>query len=203
MDNQVLSTLDEIDFHEQCDLTSDPQKCTDFCQRGGLIGYTPNEPCAQGHQNWKLGASSRMNDDYVWRCSKCRCTRTTRHGTFFAKSKLTIREILDLMYFWSQKLDSHDNLRRHCGMAGEGTIVDWKNFVRDICCDYFLKHPLQIGGVGHIVEIDEFAWTKRKYNRGRLVTNQWVSGRIDRDTRECFAVLVDQRDAATLLPIIH
>jgi transposase-like protein len=30
-----------------------------------------------------------------------------------------------------------------------------------------------------------------------------VFGGIDRDTRECFAVLVKKRDAATLLPIIH
>ncbi|CAF1140742.1 unnamed protein product, partial [Didymodactylos carnosus] len=59
-----------------------------------------------------------------------------------------------------------------------------------------------IGGVGHIVEIDESSWTKRKYNRGRAIGNQWVFGGTDRDTGECFAVTVDRRDAATLLPII-
>lgn len=75
--------------------------------------------------------------------------------------------------------------------------------MRDGCAEYFLKHPQVIGGVGHIVEIDESAWTKRKYNRGRQVSNQWVFGGIDRATRECFAVLVDQRDANTLIPIIQ
>ena len=107
------------------------------------------------------------------------------------------------MYFWSQSLDSHKLLRRHCNFASESTVVDWKNFVRDICSEYFLQHPIAIGGVGHIVEIDESAWAKRKYNRGRIVSNQWVFGGIDRDTRECFAVLVDHRDAPTLLPIIN
>ena len=75
--------------------------------------------------------------------------------------------------------------------------------MRDICGEYFLKHPAVIGGVGHIVEIDESAWKRRKYNRGRQVSNQWVFGGVDRDTRECFAILVERRDAATLLPIIH
>ena len=54
-----------------------------------------------------------------------------------------------------------------------------------------------------MAEIDESAWTKRKYNRGRQVGTQWVFGGIDRDTRECFAVLVHRRDAATLMPIIY
>ena len=64
--------------------------------------------------------------------------------------------------------------------------------MRDICGEYFLRHPTVIGGVGHIVEIDESAWTKRKYNQGRAVSTRWVFGRrgADRDTGECFAVLV-------------
>ena len=66
-----------------------------------------------------------------------------------------------------------------------------------------MRHPQVIGDVGRIVEIDESAWTKQKYNRGRQVSNQWVFGGIDRDSRDCFVVMVDQRNADTLLPIIH
>ena len=54
-----------------------------------------------------------------------------------------------------------------------------------------------------MVEIDESAWTKPKYNRGRQVGTQCGFGGIDGDTRQCFAVLVDRRDAATLIPIIY
>ena len=140
-----------------------------------------------------------MADGWVWCCSKRKNTKSIRHGTFFTNSKRSIRQILDLMYFWSQKLDSHHFLRRHCRFASESTIVDWKNFMRDVCGESFLRHPQVIGGVRHVVEIDESAWTKRKYNRGRQVSNQWVFGGIDRDTRECFAVLVDHRDANTLI----
>ena len=81
---------------------------------------------------------------------------------FSSNSKLEKRQILDLAYFWSQELNPHSFLRRHCKFANESIIVDRKNFVRDICGEYFLRHPAAIGGMGRIVEIDESACTKRK-----------------------------------------
>ena len=64
MDNGLISSLDQLDFREWCDLTSDTMRCIDFCQRVGLIGYTLNEERGQDHK-WKLGSSSRMNDGWV------------------------------------------------------------------------------------------------------------------------------------------
>jgi hypothetical protein len=37
----------------------------------------------------------------------------------------------------------------------------------------------------------------------RLILTVCVFGGIDRDTRECFAVFVDRRNAVTLLPLIQ
>ena len=107
------------------------------------------------------------------------------------------------MMYWCQRMDSHEFIRRNIRISSDTSIVDWKNFLRDLCLEHFVRHPVAIGGVNHVVEIDESAWTKRKYNRGRLVSTQWVFGGIDRDTRQCFAVPVDRRDAATLMPIIR
>ena len=45
--------------------------------------------------------------------------------------------------------------------------MDWYNFVRDICEEYFLAHPAVIGRPGVEVEIDESKFGKRKYNRGQ------------------------------------
>jgi hypothetical protein len=33
------------------------------------------------------------------------------------------------------------------------------------CVDYCVKNPSMIGGIGHVVEIGENAWAKRKYNQ--------------------------------------
>ncbi|CAF1582719.1 unnamed protein product, partial [Didymodactylos carnosus] len=175
------------------------------CQALGLIPFKPSEPCNNGHNNWCIGTCGRAIDGCRWICKErsCRLTRSIRDGTFFSGSKLEMSQILDLMLFWSQGVDSHKFLRRHCGFASNSTIVDWKNFLCDVCAEHFLRNPAVIGGVGHIVEIDESSWTKRKYNRGRAIGNQWVFGGTDRDTGECFAVTVDRRDATTLLPIIQ
>ncbi|CAF3501212.1 unnamed protein product [Rotaria socialis] len=165
----LLTSLDNIDFREWCELICSTKKCIDFCQNVGLIGFTLNEPCAQGHNHWKSGSCGRASDEFVWRCGKDKSTRTIRHGTFFSNSKLAIRQVLDLTYFWAEQIDSHAFLRRHYKFASESTVVDWKNFARDCCGEHFLRYPVVIGGPWHTLEIDE----------------------------------IDQRGAATLLPIIH
>eukprot|EP00731_Ephydatia_muelleri_P000791 Em0001g791a len=83
------------------------------------------------------------------------------------------------------------------------TAVDWYNFIRDICAQYFIDHPSILGGPGVEVEIDESKFGKRKYNRGRQVEGHWVFGGTERITGECFLLEVEHRDAATLLPLIQ
>lgn len=59
-----------------------------------------------------------------------------------------------------------------------------------------------IGGHGKIVEIDESKFGKRKYNRGHHIEGQWVFGGVERESNKFFLIPVEQRDKATLLPII-
>ena len=49
--------------------------------------------------------------------------------------------------------------------ASARVTVDWFNFCRDVCAQYFLDHPIVIGGPGTVVEIDESKFGKRKYKR--------------------------------------
>ncbi|CAF4075467.1 unnamed protein product [Rotaria sp. Silwood1] len=97
------------------------------------------------------------------------------------------------------------------------SLIDWKNFCRDICAIHFVNNLQKVGGKsaiifiikyilvtlgpGHIVEIDESAFGKRKYNRGRLVKTQWEFDGVDIITRQCFLVEIEKKDAATSLPI--
>ena len=62
----------------------------------------------------------------------------------------------------------------------------------------------KIGGQGHIVEIDESKFGKRKYNRGRRVVGKWILGGWCRTTGECFLVECtnNKRDHHTLLRLI-
>ena len=79
----------------------------------------------------------------------------------------------------------------------EHSIVDWNQYCRDIAVSHFINSPVQIGGPGHIVEIDENLFSKRKYNRGRIVPEQWVFGGYDPATKEGFLLPVPPQNAAT------
>ena len=103
---------------------------------------------------------------------------------------LSLTECLALTYWWSRELPV--TMAMHETGHSTDTIVDWYNFHCDVCAQYFIDHPVQIGGAGKVVEIDESKFGRRKYNRG-----------FERGSAKAFMVEVDNRSAATLLPIIQ
>ena len=121
-------------------------------------------------------ADQKRSDGLPWRCRDRNCRRemSIREGSFFGNgTKLELVKIVDLMYSYSYETASMKNLMRECKIASE-TIVKWRNFVRDVYGEYFVGNPLRIGGPGHVVEIDESAFVRRKHNVGRVVNTQWV-----------------------------
>lgn len=69
--------------------------------------------------------------------------------------------------------------------------------------DHLATQTEQIGGEGIIVEIDESLFYKRKNNVGRILGSGWIFGGVEReDHSKCFMILVPNRKAETLLPII-
>ena len=53
------------------------------------------------------------------------------------------------------------------------------------------------------MESDESLIARRKYHRGHSVPERWAFGGIDLESNLRFLVLVDDRSAATLLPLIQ
>ena len=74
-----------------------------------------------------------------------------------------------------------------------------------MCSADLLRNPLQLGGPGHVVAIDESVVARAKPGNAhaRPVPPQWVFGGVDLGTGSFFMELVPQRDAATLIPIIQ
>ena len=89
-------------------------------------------------------------------------------GTFFAHSKLPLAKIMEFIYAWAYEDLTFKKAKREFGIS-QHTFVDWKMFLRDVCGEYFVAHPVHIGGVGHTVQIDESVFTRRKYNRGLMI----------------------------------
>ena len=87
------------------------------------------------------------------------------------------------------------------------TLVDFYNFLREVCSAALIRNPVQLGGPSRIVQIDESLFAhKPKYHRGRGPQNEmWVFGMADCTSNPAlrFVQIVDRRDAETLLPIIQ
>eukprot|EP00795_Rhopilema_esculentum_P015990 gene15990-7323_t len=64
---------------------------------------------------------------------------------------------------------SQKQVLKELDIKSEHTVVDWKQFCRDVCVEHFLNKPQQIGGPGRIVEIDETRFSRKKYNRNRIL----------------------------------
>ena len=71
-------------------------------------------------------------------------------------------------------------------IGSEHSIVDWNQYCRDIAVSHYVNNPVQIGGPGHKVEIDESLFSRRKYSRGRILPEQWIFGGYDPATKEGF-----------------
>ena len=183
----VFPTPDLHDF-KYSDLfkaTEDEISAIAWCQNNGLIAK--DKMCAS------CGSPTALRErDTV-----------KNKGFYFRCTHLRIATIIQFVYFWCRDYVIQDELQFQLGIVGEHTIVDWKNFCRDICLEYFIRNPVVIGGPGQTVEIDECLLVRRKYNVGHQVREQWVFGGYDVATKVGFMVPVDRRDAATLLPIIQ
>ena len=94
----------------------------------------------------------------------------------FLGSHLSLSIILRIIHLWSTKtpvgktmtevevhlwstcmnyIDTFKSLK-----VSDHTAVDWYNFIRDVCAQYFIDHPAVIGGPGAEVEIDESKFGK-------------------------------------------
>lgn len=196
MDVQILS------MHEFASRTSTLEACVAFA---GDLGLIPNaRDCIHCGRPMGRVRERRRLDGFQWRCSHRRCRRvlSARHGTWFFKSKLTLKQALTLMYCWSNK-EMQLNARFHAGVSDNHTSVDWYNYCREICFLAVTNEDVErIGGVGKFVEIDESKFGKRKFHRGRRVEGQWVFGGVERGSKKVFLTCVADRTALTLEEII-
>lgn len=142
------------------------------------------------------------SDGVIYRCPQHpNTTRSIRAGSFLANAHIKLEQFVLLAYFWSYA----SSVTATASMLGlsEHTIIDWFNMLREICSTHLIHHRQQIGGPGHIVEVDESLVSKRKYNRGHAVPQRWVFGGVDPATNIGFLQIVPDRSANTLLALIE
>ena len=112
-----------------------------------------------------------------------------------------------LTYLWCRSAGksrqvSAEEAQHEFQIGSEHSVVYWNQYCRDMAVSQFVNNPVQIGGSGHTVEIDKSLFSRRNYNRGRIVPQQWIVGDYDPATKEGFLLPVPRRNAATLMPLI-
>lgn len=179
----------------------DVDSCLAFCAQRSLIRNSRiccNTPVS-------LHNRDEARDGKRWYCTVCRAEFSVRDGSFFQRSRLSLRQIIMIIYHWVE--DHPQKFIVKEAEISRRTAVDWMNFCRDECSNWLRRNPTELGGFDGqgqpiIVEIDESKFFHRKYHRGRYHEGQWVFGAIERGSGKCFLVPVRDRTAATLEAII-
>ena len=134
--------------------------------------------CTHGHE-MLLYINEKDTKHCRWRCKhrKCRQDVGIRRNNWLQGSRLAIDKSLLFIYFWSENKTSIDFCKKEFGMS-PSNVVDFSNYLREVCAEEILKNSQKFGGQGQIVEVDESLFPRRKNNVGRVLSSTWVVGGI-------------------------
>ena len=175
-----------LSYRDLCAQTVDVASTIRWCQSLKLL--RSNLMCSCGRGMNLVEREMAGKEGVLWRCPRKRCRRevSLRKDTFFEGSHLEIEDPSPVVHQDPFKQDEVEV------EISRKTAVDWYNFVRDVCAQYYIDHPAVIGEPNVEVEIDESKFGKRKYNRGRTVDGHWVFGNLQNFVRPGSIVYSDE-----------
>ena len=149
----------------------------------------------------------QTSDRWMWCCPYRQCnfrTQSVRVNSWFSRMRLPLQKVLYLVSLWSDHTAVVVASRRS-GISKKSVLQTYQ-YCRDICSWKLQQNQELLGGPGVICQIDESCFkTRPKHHRGRNRGELWVFGIADTSRSPAIGHMevVDQHDAATLLPIIH
>ena len=150
-----------------------------WMQQRGLLAS--QKTCRKCDSDMRFGVKSGVTDGFVWRCKRkgCKTTVSVRDGSFFEKSKLPISKLLHCIYLWALETSVISATAQLAVSAR--TLVDFYNFLREVCSAALIRNPVQLGGPGRIVQIDESYWNrcKTKIKAMKGVRREMLPGYLD------------------------
>lgn len=153
---------------------------------------------------WRCQRRHRTKQGHKVINKKCNFKRSVRADSWIENTNLTPEKTCTFLAMYILLNPPHQQMLVDELELSSATVCDWSHFIREVLEDWCIDNSVkQLGGEGHIVEIDEAKFGHRKYNRGRIIEGQWIFGGFDRDTGEVFMEPVPNRSAAVLLEIIQ
>ena len=71
-------------------------------------------------------------------CSTCHSSKTIRDGSFFSQSHLKLWQVIRILHWWGT--DVSNKIVMEETSVSETTLIDWNNFMRDVCFEYMTNH---------------------------------------------------------------
>ena len=163
----------------------------------------------EGCRLWKTEVldKDRKLDGHNWKCFRCKQKTSVREGSFFQQSHLKLATIVRIMYLFVMNVPLMVAKQMLGGEVGKTCLMDWYNFMRDICTSHLPRHPVRLGGAAddEIVEVDESLYKrKNKYHRGAdRGGGHWIFGCIERKSSKVMMWSVPNRERQTIQPLIE
>lgn len=184
-------------------LTS-PSACITFLREWKVLRETMN--CHKCTKPMVQEYTTLITDGRRFRCTRCRTTTTIRKHSIFEHSRLPITSLVTLIYLWAMDVPQRV-MAQEAGIS-KRIIVDWCNLFRELISFELINNFKPLGGLNRTVSVDESHLAKRKLcanGQARPVISEqiWVFGGVCHETGEVFMEIVENRSAATLLPLIR
>ena len=183
------------------DKTKDSQSARNFLRIHKILAE--NAPictvsgCTKNMTEVKMGRKGKT----VWRCSEHKKSKKTiRANSFLDNHHISEEQFITIVFLWSNEISV--KAATTITEISERTIIQWYQYLRDVCSHYLFTNPIKIGGEGRVVQVDESQITKRKNNKGRIVPECWEFGGIEPETGMGFLEFVPSRGQNVLLPVI-
>ena len=124
--------------------------------------------CTTCNRPMSIIKCTTSSDGVICRCPTHKGRKISiREGSFLAGHHVSLTDFILLAHFWAHE-SRITSVSEMLGLHGD-TMIQWFSYFRDVCSNYLIYHPIQIGGVNSIVEIDESLMARRKYHRGHQV----------------------------------
>lgn len=146
----------------------------DFLKSHNVIGTAKlcpvcKEECSCSGGFWRCGRRVIFRGNKKVKRGVCGFKELIRKGTWFSKSKISIKRICLLMMYWlCFRIPRTALVTEDLGL-NKRVFLDWSNFCRELCVKWVEGQKVMLGGPGLI---DEAKIGKSKYNRGREVEGQ-------------------------------
>ncbi|KAL5272803.1 hypothetical protein ACHWQZ_G000842 [Mnemiopsis leidyi] len=199
----MATFLSYHDLQQQGILYSEAHALQYLINVGILRPHQYCEEC-QTYMELKSCPTARYSDGYNWACPDDIHLLSVRADSVLHRRKISFTSFLHLLWLFCNRISVSDAAR--LVSSNIKTVRTLFTSLRQCMAEDLLDNGVRrkIGGPGHIIEIDESKFGRRKYNRGRRVVGKWILGGYCRTTGECFLTECtnNKRDHHTLLRLI-